>query len=51
MKKQYKTVIHKSAENFDEIIVSGGRIGTQINISPSDLCRAVNGKFDDIVTE
>lgn len=51
MKKQYKTVIHKSAENFDEIIISGGRIGTQINISPADLCRAVNGKFDDIVTK
>ena len=51
MKKQYKTVIHKSAENFDEIIVSGGRIGTQINISPDDLCRAVKGIFEDIIAE
>ena len=27
MKKQYKTVIHKSAEAFDEIIISGGKNG------------------------
>jgi len=49
MKKQYKTVIHESAKNFDEIIISGGRIGVQIFINPDDLCKAVNGEFEDII--
>lgn len=49
MKKQYKTVIHSSAENFDEIIISGGRIGVQLFISPYDLCKVVNGKYSDII--
>lgn len=51
MKKQYRTVIHKSAQEFNEIIISGGRIGLQINIAPDDLCRAVGGKYDDIILE
>lgn len=51
MKKQYKTVIHKSAEDFDEIIISGGKIGIQIFINPDDLCRVVNGKFEDITAD
>ena len=51
MKKQYKTVIHKSAEAFDEIIISGGKIGIQIFINPDDLCRVVTGKFEDITAD
>lgn len=49
MKKQYTTIIDKSAEDFSEIIISGGRIGTQIIINPIDLIRVVKGKFEDIV--
>ncbi|MBQ7355548.1 MAG: Cys-tRNA(Pro) deacylase [Clostridia bacterium] len=51
MKKQFPTVIHQSAKDFAEIIVSGGRIGAQIILSPDDLARAVNAKFADIVKE
>lgn len=51
MKKQYKTVIHKSAASLDEIIISGGKIGFQINIAPDDLCGAVGGIYADIITE
>lgn len=49
MKKLYKTVIHQSAENFEKIIISGGRIGSQIIINPSDLVRVTAGKYEDIV--
>lgn len=49
MKKQYKTVIHSSAENLDTMIVSGGRIGTQIELKPKELCGVVQGEFSDIV--
>ena len=30
MKKQYKTVIHSSAQDFEQIIVSGGKLGAQL---------------------
>lgn len=49
MKKQYFTTIHKSAENYDTIFISGGKIGVQIEINPSDLINVINGKFDDII--
>ena len=49
MKKQYPTVIDASAENFDEIIISGGRLGSQIMLDPKDLVKVTGGKFENIV--
>lgn len=49
MKKQYPTVVDETAELFDEIIISGGRIGSQIMIAPDDLIKVTGGKFEDIV--
>ena len=49
MKKQYVTVVDKSAESRDKIIISGGRIGSQIILAPDDLVKVVRGKFDDII--
>lgn len=49
MKKQYPTVIHETAQNFDTIIISGGRIGTQIILSPQDLIKVTRGQFADII--
>ncbi len=51
MKKKYKTVIDATAIDFDEIIISGGRIGTQIFISPYDLKNLTNAEFYDIIKE
>lgn len=48
MKKIYKTVIDKSCENFENIIVSGGKIGCQIEISIRDLISLVKGKTEAI---
>ncbi len=48
MKKQYPTVIDASATKFDKIIVSGGRIGAQIILSPQDLAKASGAKFAEI---
>lgn len=48
MKKLYPTVIDASAQELDKIIISGGRIGSQIFLSPQDLAQAVNGKFIEI---
>ena len=49
MKKLYKTVIHQSAEKYEKIIISGGRIGSQIIINPFDLVKVTAGKYGDIV--
>lgn len=37
MKKDYPTFIHESALELDEIIVSGGKIGSQIELNINDL--------------
>lgn len=44
MKKVYKTVIDESCKNIDTIIVSGGKIGCQIELSPKDLINLIEGK-------
>lgn len=49
MKKQYRTIIHSSAQDFDRIIVSGGRLGTQLELAPADLAKACGGEFADII--
>lgn len=49
MKKNYKTVVHKSALDFDEIIISGGCIGAQIFLSPQDLQKVTSCEFEDII--
>lgn len=48
MKKQFMTVIHESAQKLELFYISGGRIGTQIRLSPHALIEAINGRFDDI---
>ena len=49
MKKQFPTVVDQSAQGFETIIISGGRLGSQIMLSPSDLVSACDGSFGDIV--
>ncbi len=48
MKKQYFTVIDETAQLFDEIILSGGRIGAQLWLNPMDLEKVLECKFADI---
>lgn len=51
MKKQFTTVIDKSAEDFETIMVSGGRLGVQIEIKPHDLAKLTGAFFVEITTE
>ncbi len=48
MKKQYVTRIDSSAKAQPAIIVSGGRLGYQIELAPADLAEAADAEFDDI---
>ncbi|MDE5590922.1 MAG: Cys-tRNA(Pro) deacylase [Acetatifactor sp.] len=49
MKKQYVTRIDSSAKALQKMIVSGGRIGSQLELAPADLARAAKAEFADIV--
>lgn len=49
MKKQYPTVIQKSAENLEYLYVSGGKLGMQIKLTPQDLKKAAKAQFADVV--
>ena len=44
MKKQYVTRVDSSAEALQTIIVSGGRIGSQIELAPADLLKAAGAE-------
>ena len=45
MKKQFPTFIHKSAQQFSKIYVSGGRIGTTLCLDPQKLAEVTNARF------
>ena len=49
MKKKYITRIDSSAQMQEKIIVSGGRIGSQLELLPEDLAKASNAEFADII--
>lgn len=49
MKKQYPTVLHESAGDYDKIIISGGRLGSQIFLNPADLLKVTGGKYADVI--
>ncbi len=48
MKKQFVTTIDKTAENFDRIIFSGGKIGYQVEMSLEDLKKVIRFQMDDV---
>lgn len=51
MKKQFKTVIDKSASNFETFIFSGGKIGYQVEVTLDNLKKVINYSLEDITTD
>ena len=51
MKKQFKTFAQSEAEMLDSIFFSGGRIGSQVEMSPADLTKAVSIVFTDLTKQ
>lgn len=51
MKKQFPTVIHETAKDFDDIYISGGRIGLTLKINPLKLAEVTGASFVDIRAE
>lgn len=48
MKKQYVTKVAAGAAALPTIIVSGGRLGSQIEMKPQDLLKAAKAEYADI---
>ena len=48
MKKQFPTVFDETAELFDAIFVSAGKVGFQVEVRPDDLIGLVGGTAGDI---
>lgn len=51
MKKLFRTAIDRSAENFETIIVSGGKVGLQMELPVGDLLKIVNADLADLAEE
>lgn len=49
MKKFFRTNIHSSAQNFDTILFSGGKIGFQIELSLSDLEKVIKFELANLI--
>ena len=48
MKKPFKTFIHTTANDYERIFVSAGKVGYQVELSPLDLSTLVSVKSADI---
>ncbi len=51
MKKLYPTLLDRSAESQETILVSAGKIGAQVELNPNDLLGIVRGSYADLTTE
>lgn len=49
MKKQFKTLIHESAEGLSTICVSAGHVGNQIELSVDELIALVRAELCDLI--
>ena len=49
MKKRLKTVIDASAQDHAAILVSAGKIGYQVELSPDALVGLIGGRYADVV--
>lgn len=50
MKKQYVTRIDQSALSLEKMIVSGGKLGMQLELAPRDLAAAAGAEFAEITS-
>lgn len=48
MKKFFKTTMDESADKFDTICFSAGRVGYQVEVAPSDLAKVIRLSLADL---
>ncbi|MDD7463945.1 MAG: YbaK/EbsC family protein [Anaerococcus sp.] len=49
MKKDFPVFIEKSVEDYEYIVVSGGKKGISIRLNPKDFAKASKGVFEDLI--
>ena len=49
MKKQFDTFIDETAQLYDTIFVSAGKVGCQVQVSPMALAQFVGAEFADLI--
>ena len=49
MKKQYPTVFHETALEYETIYISAGRIGAQVELAPQALVELLRAEVADII--
>lgn len=49
MKKVFTTIIHDTADSYDTIMFSGGKIGFQVELTFEDLKKVINISVADII--
>jgi len=51
MKKQYPTVFHQTALDYETVYISAGRIGAQVELAPRALLDLLGASAADIVVD
>ncbi len=51
MKKKFKTFLHETAQGFEFVFVSAGKVGMQMKIAPSDLQKATANVYANLIFE
>lgn len=51
MKKKYPTYIDEKARTMETVVVSAGKPGTQVELSPNDLIKLTNASFGELHQE
>lgn len=51
MKKLFRTVIHRSALQYETVCVSAGKLGNQMELQPNLLAKVINAEFADLTAE
>ena len=49
MKKQFPTIISDSILNLEKVVVSGGRLGSQLELNPQDLIKVTRAKVENVI--
>ncbi|MDD6402155.1 MAG: Cys-tRNA(Pro) deacylase [Lachnospiraceae bacterium] len=51
MKKFFKTTIHETAKEYETIFFSAGKVGYQVEVSPTDLAKIIRYDFANLISE
>lgn len=51
MKSDFKTVVNETAELYDTIIFSAGKVGVSVEMNPYELDKLIDSDFADVIKE